>query len=295
MTMTIIRKVLAATDFSEQSRLAIGRAALICQEHSARLELLHVIEEFPPPELISPDQFMEETRRKLQDEAGAALSLGVDCGCQVEMGKDFVSIIHNARKVTADLIVVGAHGQHSLRDNFFGTTAEKLVRKAGIPVLVVKQPAQSSYRRVLVPTDFSEASLQALSSAKILTPGSGIDLLHVYGFWGEEQLSMAHAGEEARERYRRRTELWAMTSMDEWRQGVDLAGNEVEEHVRKGYASSGIVQFAAQRRPDLVVMGTVGRSGHRNVLLGSVTEHVLRAVPCDILAVRSGEFHFELP
>jgi universal stress protein E len=293
--MTKIKKALAATDFSEQSRLAIRRAALICQEHSARLELLHVVEEFPPPELITPDQFMEEARRKLQDEAESALSLGVECGCRVETGKDFVAIIQSARKVTADLIVVGAHGRHSLRDNFFGTTAQKLVRKAGIPVLVVKQPARSSYRRLLVPTDFSEASLQALSSAKILAPGAAIDLLHVYGFWGEEQLSMAHASEKARERYRQRTELWATTSMDEWLQGVDLAGTEVEEHVRKGYASSAIVQFATQRSPDLVAMGTVGRSGHRNVLLGSVTEHVLRTVPCDILAVRSGEFHFELP
>jgi nucleotide-binding universal stress UspA family protein len=63
--MTKIKKVLAATDFSEQSRLAVGRAARICQEHSARLELIHVIEKFPPPELISPDQFMEEARLKL--------------------------------------------------------------------------------------------------------------------------------------------------------------------------------------------------------------------------------------
>lgn len=73
--MISIRKVLAATDFSEQSRLAIGRAALICQEHSAQLELLHVIEEFPPPELVSPEQFREGVQRKLQDEAGAAVSL----------------------------------------------------------------------------------------------------------------------------------------------------------------------------------------------------------------------------
>ena len=293
--MSTIRNVLAASDFSEQSQVAIRRAALICQEHGAKLELLHVIEALPSPEPIPPDQLKEETKRQLQAESGVAVSLGVDCDCQVETGENVVSIMQSAQKMTADLIVVGAHGHHSLRDNFLGTTAEKLVRKAASAVLVVKQPSQSAYRRVLVPTDFSEASRQALVAANILAPGAGIDLLHVYGFWGEEQLSMAHASEEALERYRQRTEIWANMSMVKWRQGINLSGHHVEEHLRKGSATSGIALFAAERGSDLVVMGTLERSGHPNVLLDSVTENALRTVPCDILAVKSGEFKSERP
>ncbi|WP_226989283.1 universal stress protein [Desulfuromonas sp. TF] len=135
-----------------------------------------------------------------------------------------------------------------------------------------------------MPTDFSDASRQALAATTFLAPGAGIDLLHVYGIWGEEQLSMAGAVEKA-EQYRQRTELWAMTSMDRWRLDIDLAGHPVEQHVRKGYASSGTVQFAADRKNDLVVMGTVRRTGVSNVLIGNVTDHVLRTAPCDILIV----------
>ncbi len=281
-----IRRVLAAIDFSEQSRIAIRRAALICREHAAQLELLHVVEGV---KLITSDQGLEEAKRQLQDVIGVAVSLGIDCGGQVVKGKNVAAIIHRAREMMAHLVVIGAHGQPSWRDNFLGTTAERLVRQATFPILVVKQPSLSAYRRVLVPTDFSEASRRALAAASMLTPGATIDLLHVYGIMGEEQLSMAQAGEEALEQYRQRTEAWAMTSMDEWRRGINLAGHQVEEHLRKGYATSGVAQFAAERRPDLVVMGTIGRSGHHHILIGSVTEHALRTVPCDILAVRSGQ------
>jgi len=281
--MMAVQKVLVATDFSEQSRIAIRRAVQICCEHGAQLNLLHVVEDLPIPESLSPDQHLEKAKRQLENEVVSAPQ-GIDCRCQIETGKIFSTILRSARQTMADLIVVGAHGHHSLRDNILGTTAEKLVRTRAFPILVVKQPFESAYRRVLVPTDFSDASRQALSATTLLAPGAGIDLLHVYGIWGEEQLSMAGAGEKA-EQYRQRTELWAMTSMDKWRLGIDLAGHPVRQYVRKGYASSAIAQFAADRKNDLVAMGTVRRSGVFNVLLGNVTENTLRTVPCDILIV----------
>jgi nucleotide-binding universal stress UspA family protein len=286
--MIAIKKVLAATDFSDQSRMAVRRATLICREHGAQLELLHVIEELPPPDRLSLDQYREKVLAQLQDEAAQAVSQGITCHLRCERGKGFDSIIRSTREVAADLLVIGAHGQHLLRDKFLGTTAENLIRKAEIPVLVVKQPVQTDYRRVLVPTDFSDESRKALRAAGTLAPAASIDLLHVYGIEGEEQLGMAHAGEEARKRYRQRTEIWAMTSMDEWQQGINLDRHSVEQHVRKGYASSAIAQFAAERGHDLVAMGAHRSSGLSHLLLGSVTESALRTVHSDILIVPPG-------
>jgi universal stress protein E len=287
-TMIAIKKVLAATDLSDQSRMAVHRATLICREHGAQLEWLHVIEELPPPDRLSLDQYREKVREQLQGEAAQAASQEITCHVRCERGKGFVSIIRSAREVAADLIVIGAHGQHLLRDSLLGTTAENLIRKAGIPVLVVKQPVQDDYRRVLVPTDFSDESRRALRAAGTLASAASIDLLHVYGIEGEEQLGMAHAGEEARKRYRQRTEIWAMASMHEWQQGINLDRHSVEQHVRKGYAPSAIAQFAAERGHDLVAMGTHGSSGLSHLLLGSVTESALRTVHSDILIVPPG-------
>lgn len=293
--MNAIRQVLVGTDFSEQARIAIAQAARICREQGADLTLLHVIDELPPEELVSRAELLEATRQRLHDEIRAAVSVDIAYSVEVETGKGFVSIIHCARQMKADLIVVGAHGEHSFRDHFLGTTAEKLVRKASFPVLVVKQPPKTAYRRALIPTDFSDESRKALKIATILAPEAHIDLLHVYGGWGESQLGMAGKGQQELERFRQRTELWAMASMDEWRQSVDFDKHHVEQHLRKGHPASVIRTFSEERKHDLVVMGTRGQSALPHILLGSVAEHALRTVPCDILVVRAGDVFFQAP
>jgi len=290
-----IKTILAATDLSDSSRDATHRAGLLCREHGAQLELLHVLENLPPLAMLTMDQVLANARMELEKEAGAVLSAEFACHLTVETGKDFVTIVRRARKILADLIVVGAHGHHVLRDYILGTTAEKLIRKSALPVLVVKQPPLAAYRRLLVPTDFSEASGQALAAASVIAPGASIDLLHVYGFWGEGRLIMAGAGTDAMESYRQQTESSVRAAMDEWLHGIDLTGHRVEQHFRQGHAASVVTQFVAERQHDLVVMGTSGRSGLPYILLGSVTEQALRTVPCDTLTVRPKEFHFELP
>ncbi|MGK2907627.1 MAG: universal stress protein [Desulfuromonadales bacterium] len=72
--MIAIKKVPVVTDFSDRSRLAVRRAMVICQEHGAHLEILHVIEELPPPDHLSMDQYMEKVRKQLKGEAAQAIS-----------------------------------------------------------------------------------------------------------------------------------------------------------------------------------------------------------------------------
>lgn len=290
--MKTIQTILAAVDLSESSAEIIHRAAQLCRSHGARLEVLHVIEEAATA--IHGD-VLEATRRELAAAVEALSGTGLACDLEVETGKDFVAITRRARAIEADLIVIGAHGRHQLRDYLLGTTAEKLIRKASLPVLVVHRPPQGGYQRLLVPTDFSPASRQALMAASLIAPGASIDLLHVYGFWGEGRLSMAGADALALEDYRRQRESWAHESLSAWRQGIDLSGHQVEEHCHQGHAATVISEFAVIHGHDLVVMGTSGISGLPCILLGSVSEHVLRTIHCDTLTVRPPNFRFELP
>ncbi|BCR05613.1 universal stress protein [Desulfuromonas versatilis] len=293
--MTKINQVLAATDFSEPARVAMKRAISICQGHGAHLEAVHVIEELPPAELLSLERSQEISRHQLLEELEKTGSGGVEGNCRVETGKVFVSIIRSAREIPADLIVVGAHHNPSFRDHFLGTTAEKLVRKSPIPVLVTKQPPKSPYKRILVPIDFSDASMDALNMALALAPQASVELLHVYSFWGEGRLSMAAYGKDVLEQYRQEAQKMAKSSMKKFVEENDIALPPFSQHLRQGHAASEIIKFAKELDVELIVMGTTGRSGLRQVLVGSVTEHVLRAGPCDILTVRSPEFQFELP
>jgi len=293
--MKTLTTILAATDFSELSRLAIRRAAQLGQEHGAALELLHVVQGLPPEEAFPLIQALEAARKEVADESLANVPAGLNCRCQVETGKDFVAIIRRARQLPADLIVIGAHGGHYLKDYVVGTMAEKLARKAGIPLLVVKQPPQKPYRRILVATDFSSASRQAMEIAMTIAPQADIDLLHVYGFWGEGRLSLAGAGTDLLDQYRQQAKHSSLALLQEWMEGCDFGEHRVIEYLRQGHPASVIAQVAAERQADLVVLGTAGRSGLPYILLGSVSEQALRTIPCDTLMVRPREFHFELP
>jgi nucleotide-binding universal stress UspA family protein len=287
--------ILAAVDFSGLSRLALRRAVQLAQEHAAGLELLHVIEALPAEEEFPLAQALAAARVELEAEVAAEVPAGSDCHCQFEVGKDFVAIIRRARQLPAGLIVIGAHGRHALLDYLVGTTAEKLARKAGIPLLVVKQAPQQPYRRLLVATDFSAAALHALEVAMTIAPQADVELLHVYGIWGEGRLTMAGANAEVVEDYRHRTRVACEGLLQEWLAGVDLGGRRVEQHLLQGHPPTIIAQLAAERQADLVVIGTAGRSGLPYILLGSVAEQTLRATSCDTLVVRPREFHFELP
>jgi len=72
-------------------------------------------------------------------------------------GEAFVEIIRRSRSLGAELIVIGRHGRRPVRDMFIGTTAERVIRKGDVPVLVVNRKPRSPYRRPLIATDLEDA------------------------------------------------------------------------------------------------------------------------------------------
>jgi nucleotide-binding universal stress UspA family protein len=197
--------------------------------------------------------------------------------------------------VEAGLIVVGARGKHSLRSLFIGTTTERIVRKGGIPVLVVKNAPRASYRRILVPTDFSPAAGQALLTALQLAPDAQIDLLHVYMLWGEGYHSSFSIRDAEQLRYQSEMGSRASSTMAAWLSDMEIGDRKIKKHIRHGRPGTLIPKVAKELAVDLVAMGTTGCSELACVLLGSVAEHALWQVPCDLLMVRPAGFHFELP
>lgn len=293
--MKPLTAILAATDFSATAQLAMRRAVQLGQEHHAEVELLHVVEEMPPEEELLAAELIDSAKGELAKLAATVVPTGGLSRQQVERGKDFVAIIQRARQIRADMIVIGTCSGHPPSDGSFGTTAQKLARKSSLPLLVVKQSPQLPYRRMLVATDFSLASRQAMETAMTVAPQAEIDLLHVHRFWGESRLSLAGVGPEDRSRYRRHYEGSVSAMLQEWLEEINLGGRSVNLHVHQGNPAAVISRLAAELQTDLLVMGTTGRSGLPYLLLGSVAETVLRTVPCDTLIVRPQGYRFELP
>lgn len=294
--------ILVASDLSKNSMLALRRAASLASDFGARLELLHVVEETPLDFFLprkravrAIDELVEQTWKELRVQAEKEIPGNVAYQCRIETGKAFLSIIHAARRMEAVLIVVAARGKRSLRGLFIGTTTERIVRKGEIPVLVVKNAPRAAYRRILVPTDFSPAAGQALRTALQFAPHAQIDLLHVYTLWGEGYQASFSIRDAEQLRYQSEMRSRVSSMMAAWLNGMDTGDRKIKKHIRHGRPGILIPKVAKELAVDLVAMGTTGCSELSCVLLGSVAEHALWRVPCDLLMARPPGFRFELP
>ncbi len=289
-----LKRLLVATDFSQRADIALKRAVQIVNEHGAALTLLHVCDADSRDDVLTRQLMVdaEETLRQtirtlsLPDSAAATV--------RVATGKPFVEIIRAAREEKAELVVVGAHGEHFLKDLLFGTTSEKVVRKGDRPVLVVKRPTYGPYRRVLVPVDFSDNSKYALELALHLAPEAQFHSLHVYQGL-EAQLRRTGLPVSEIVRHQRPLAKEAQQEIDAFLGTIDHGGKPIRREVWNGRPHHEIATVAKRLRAELIAVGATGRTGLPYILLGSVAEHVLREVSADVLVARAGSVRFELP
>jgi nucleotide-binding universal stress UspA family protein len=285
-----VKKILVASDLSPRAEKALARTLSVAAAQGAMLSTLHVMEDQWEDEdqAATIEETLHHTLQRLSPAYDGPVTL------RVVAGKPFVEIIRRAREEAADLIVVGAHGANFIKDLFFGTTAEKVIRKGERPVLVVKQTPQGPYQRVLVAVDFSKDSRRALELALRLAPQAEFSVLHTYaGFDG--QLRRGGVTEAEIARLRRQWAKEARQELETFLRDVNCGNTSVKRILKYGRASHVITQMAKRLRADLVAVGTTGRTGLPYILLGNVAEHVLREVPCDVLVARAEALRFELP
>jgi nucleotide-binding universal stress UspA family protein len=140
-------------DFSGPADSALRYAIALAGELGARLVLTHVFQvpsyAFPDAVVPVPPETVDELRRSCEARLGIlcrhAAASGVTAEPLLVEGSAFVEIIRAARKVGSDLIVMGTHGRTGLRHALLGSVAEKVVRKAPCPVLVVRPPEMPAF------------------------------------------------------------------------------------------------------------------------------------------------------
>ncbi len=151
-------------------------------------------------------------------------------------------------------------------------------------------------KRILVPTDFSEHSRNALRYAAAFANrfGAEIYLLHVFQDLSIFQPDAVTAGPPAAAPLEEMLAA-ARAALERSLQESNVKGLPVHPEVCEGSPFEEIVTFAKEKDIDLIVMGTHGRGWLAHVLLGSVTEKVVRKAPCPVLTVRHPEHEFVQP
>lgn len=286
----------------------LARAVELARSHGARLTLVAVVDRLPPWSalltrgLTTEDlqQAGVEQRRADLERLGKGLAPDVSLQVRVLVGSVFLEVIRLVLSEGHDLVFKSAEGAGS-GSMLFGSTDLHLLRKCPVPVWIDKPTRAVRYRRVLAAVDPRpddplrdelDARILRLASTTAEASGAELHVLHAWTLHGEAALTgpfinlapedlaaMARA-----ERRRRDGELRALLK----RFPPGLPGHHV--HLLKGPAARVIPAFARRRRVDVVVMGTVGRTGLPGLLIGNTAENVLSQVSCSVLAVKPEGF-----
>lgn len=276
---------IVTTDLSARSDRAVERAIQLLEGRDARLTIIHVIDD-ELPAAISDVQ--EKFARKYIQEHIADLTGGNKDAVEIQIrfGKPYLEILGAAETLKAEMIVLGLHREDALKDMFLGTTAERTMRGSKVPVLLVRDRPRGDYARILVGIDFSFCSRVALRAALDLFPRTPLSLVHAYdvpfrGFLhGSGTKRMVHDEHDAAFRDLVDQELAALSDRPP-------ASPEIERIMDEGTAGEVLARQVKRLQPDLLVLGTHGRTGMAHAFFGSVAETFLRSPPCDVLAVKS--------
>jgi len=296
--MPSLRRIVAATDFSAFSERAVQRAARIAKQHQAEMHLLHVVRplDLYPGLTLTPDEFghsdqdLQQAEQTRLDVLAAALSkqFGIRIHPVTRIGRAHTEIAAYAQEVSADLMVSGSRGESTLMDLFLGSTASRLLRVAACPVLIVKNPADEAYRKVLAAVDFSPVSAAVVSHAISLADGARVEALHVLGSEVEQRLRKAKFVRVDITDWLTRLCADAEKQLDALLGPVEK-GAPVVRLVQPGFPPAAICQCIEEGHVDLVVLGRHGYGGGlQDWLLGSVSKDVAYAAACDVLLIGPG-------
>ncbi len=278
--------VLVATDFSERSDLAVARAVLIAAKARAGLHLVHVVDDDQKPLIIEGEtalskQFLQQEVARLNE------TDGLECTSDVVLGDAFEGVGMSADAIRPDLVVLGAHRRRLLRDIFVGTTAQRTIRRARWPVLMVNAPPKQTYTNVLLATDLSETSHRAAAhfATLDLAVPEQCTLLHVLDA-PVQRLAMSKALQEHQmEDYLVEAQIEAEQALAEFAATLPFEKSDRIARQYNAATSAAILMAASEMEADLIVVASQGRVGLSKTFQGSTAEEVLRRADRDVLMI----------
>ena len=312
--MRRFKNILLVCDEESLNEEVLKRAAWLAKANDARVCLVDTIDT-APGELASlfgalpgarahdvEFEVLEFHRARLARIGSQLRSQGIATTERVLQGVPFVEIIRKVLRDGHDLVIKHAAGEAENTSLFFASTDLHLLRKCPCPVWILQGRGRLSYRRILAavdpdPSDDRRDSLNRLimdlSTSLAQHDGSRFDLVHAWSLESEDtlrnsgmaklsQLEVDLLLEERRKRSRGLLDRLLLRYPDEdHRRAV---------HMVKGAARQVIPEFAQRSGVDLIVMGTVGRTGISGLIIGNTAEAILNQVRCSVMAVKPPGF-----
>lgn len=275
--------VLLATDLSARCDRALDRAVQLATQWRAELIAVNVVETSQAPDMVLNWAYGDEAdnlqilRRQLREDLA---DIRVPLSTRIVRGEVAVGIAETANDSGCGLIVTGMARSEPFGRFMPGTTVEKLARLASQPLLVVRKRTHGAYGKILVATDFSEASSHALHAALGMFPDNEILLYHAH----KPSLS----GLAAERIQTQESDGIIQAQCNEFLEAIllDQADRKrINPVVEYGALEPVLTNFVRQQGVQLVVIGRHGQSGLVSSLLGSSASRLLNWLPCDTMLV----------
>lgn len=301
--MQRFKNILYFADGSTQDCPALKRAVSLAKNNQARLTVMDVIDEFEPnPELEkrlgkSIEQLLTDTRidaltgliEPYQESQQVVYT-------QVKQGTPFVEIIRAVQRNDFDLLIKTSKPSTGIADRLFGSTDLHLLRKCPCPVWIEHPNTPQPYRQVLAavnpvhdkPAENCDQLVIQLASSLAQIEQAELNILHAWRLEGESLLRSGRSPLPSQEvdnlvleeKTRRAEALKALLD------NYALAADNI--HLEKGDPAPLILQHGAHA--DIIVMGTVGRTGIPGLIIGNTAEDVLQNTQASVLAVKPKGF-----
>ncbi|MCD0461019.1 universal stress protein [Roseiconus lacunae] len=291
---------------STDSKNALGRAFEIAKENGAKVTLMDVIKPVPSAiallsSEIDPNEMerllQEDRAKKLQELAGEFESGNAEVTVLVRSGDPAHEITRRVMRHGHDLVIKTADGE-SVAGQLFGSISRSLLRLCPCPVWLLKPQVHGDFDQILAAVDLDATDdthrnlndqLLQLASAIARLDNATLHVGSAWSLWMEQSLRR-RAGDDEIDQAIRAQETRIAQGLNDLIGKVDTDGIEVQTHLVRGNAANEIFAVAEKVEADLIVMGTVCRTGVAGFLIGNTAENLLSNVTCSILAVKPDGF-----
>lgn len=292
---------------------ALHRAITLAINNSARLKVVEVYEDVPQEmlELFDIKKFpdLKETvarvyREDLDHVVSDIKNKGLQISTRILTGKPFIELIREVLQEKHDLVIMNSATEDGLKEVFFGSDAMHMMRKCPCPVWVMKPKQGRQFAKILATVESSLAydepdsvkaglnkKIMEMSSSLARLEGSELHIVHAWDLYLEAMLRN-RAGlsqqqiDDLNHITRSRHETMVYELVHRYSPGLP----EKQIHILKGRAGHVIPEVARTLAIELIVMGTVSRTGIAGFFIGNTAEEILGRVDCSVLTVKPDGF-----
>ena len=288
-----VRTVVVATDLSPASEIAVDQAAMLARRWDADLVLLHVFNDgvwatitaiyesevwaVAEPVLVARNRLSQQVRE-------VAARHAVRARGETRTGRAASEIAAFSREQDAQLLVVGEHGEDWIGEAVLGGTAQRVLARADLPVLLVRRAVSAELSCILLATDFSDNATRAAQLSLDWFPDVRQRLLNACTVAFEGRMRMAGVSLEHIEGYRRDELARAEQRMEAQMQALRSAA-PVGKRIVQGYPTTVLLREIERLGAELLVIGKHGGTMLDERLLGSITQNLLYRADCNVLLV----------